>query len=297
MECYKPITDDGNILPPSNEVYSRISEAMSEKKTLMSSKHIYTHLRENRCGTLGIVKKFYGLDNPKYEDHNKENDSLFDISKTSSKGETKHHFKLFVSYRNWCEMRPNRRRMIGQKYMNFNDPWPNIISECVWDQEKIRCCFIFKIGRVSITNQARYYARFKAECKECNAVMKGRLHSKPANQKDAIFDCTVINYKPNINHIKKRPLRGALRQKLASTLVGGRKHASTWRNEEACNIMAFGDPMPPTMYSGDVLRKAKQEEADKMMSLMFPEPISNLVHAKHFHQQNVIRPFLLHLLF
>lgn len=45
---YRPIADDGKLLPPSNPVYKDISQGMKEIGCEMSPKHIYTILNQNR---------------------------------------------------------------------------------------------------------------------------------------------------------------------------------------------------------------------------------------------------------
>lgn len=45
--------------------------------------------------------------------------------------------------------------------------------------------------------------------------------------------------------------------------------------------MDIGDNIPPMLYSGTVLRKAKQEELDKRLQLSNKNPVTNLQIAMH----------------
>lgn len=51
------------------------------------------------------------------------------------------------------------------------------------------------------------------------------MYRKPNNGQDAIFDCHLFGFENQIVHIKKRQLKGSLRQKIASHLVDAKKQA------------------------------------------------------------------------
>lgn len=84
------------------------------------------------------------------------------------------------------------------------------------------------------------------------------MFKKPNDKQDAIFHCTLLNFNNQIVHVKKRQLKGSLRQKIAGHLIDARKQATVWCTEEAKRIMDFGDKDPPILYSPRVLRKAKR---------------------------------------
>lgn len=75
-EGYKTINYDENVLPPSNGIYSQISQDMLNRSSLMSKRHIYTHLKQNRCGTFSKILKFYGVT----VSLEKEDDRNFELS-------------------------------------------------------------------------------------------------------------------------------------------------------------------------------------------------------------------------
>jgi len=96
---------------------------------------------------------------------------------------------------------------------------------------------------------AKCFVRFNAICKECKAILQGKMFKKPCDGQDAIFDCNLSCFNNKIIHTKKRQLKGSLRQKIASQLVDMKKQVTIWRTEEANKIMEFGDKDPPILYS------------------------------------------------
>lgn len=185
-EGYKTIDDEGKVLPPSDKVYAQISQTMLDRGSVMSKKHIYTHLKQNRCRTLTKIWEYYGVNGP----IETEKDKSFELSDSNIVKDVSHNFQLFIAYEKWRQMKPSAKRLLGISYLNFKDPWTSIVADCIWEQQRFLCCFIFKLGRISFTNEAKYYARFKGRCNECRAKLTGRLYNKPGKEKDAIFDCS-----------------------------------------------------------------------------------------------------------
>lgn len=97
-----------------------------------------------------------------------------------------------------------------------------------------------------------------------------------------MFECSLAGVCSTFVHNKKRYLSKQLRTKVASELVDERKKATLWRIEEATRTMNYGDAEPPTLYNNSVLRKAKQEEADRRLHLKGRDPIVNLQYAKYY---------------
>lgn len=131
--------------------------------------------------------------------------------------------------------------------------------------------------------------RFNAICKECKATLNGKMLKKPHDGQDAIFDCILNGFNDQIVHVKKRQLKGFLRQKIAGHLVDARKQATAiWRIEEANRIMEFGDQNPPILFSPRVLRKAKQNELDNRLDISNCNAIQNLQIYKHIERPGSI---------
>jgi len=84
---------------------------------------------------------------------------------------------------------------------------------------KLPCAFIFKNATVFLSLNAKCFVQFNAICKECKAILQGKMFKKPCDGQDAIFDCNLSCFNNKIIHTKKRQLKGSLRQKIISQLV------------------------------------------------------------------------------
>jgi len=89
--------------------------------------------------------------------------------------------------------------------------------------------------------------------------------------------------------MKKRHLIDDRRIEVAGELIDGRKHASTWRTEEAKRLMHFDGEIPPMLYDATVLRKAKQEELNKRLNVKTNDQLVNLRIAKYTNLTGIIR--------
>ncbi|KOB61895.1 Uncharacterized protein OBRU01_25170 [Operophtera brumata] len=58
---YRTIDDGGSLLPPSNEIFQIISEKMAEKGSLITPKHVYTIINNNRAGFRDMVLKVFNI--------------------------------------------------------------------------------------------------------------------------------------------------------------------------------------------------------------------------------------------
>ncbi|CAL1678203.1 unnamed protein product [Lasius platythorax] len=79
---YRTVDDDGKIFPPSHKVYGMISEALINGGSLISPKHVYTILKNDRSGMYSAVLKAFG-GNKKYDDDSKDS-TIYDDSKDST---------------------------------------------------------------------------------------------------------------------------------------------------------------------------------------------------------------------
>lgn len=84
----------------------------------------------------------------------------------------------------------------------------------------------------------------------------------------------------DIPHRKKRHLSYNKRMNLSKELQHVR--ASVYRKIQAKSLMNLGDIQAPCLYEKTVLRKAKQEQNDKMLSVVYgTNPIINLSIMTH----------------
>ena len=265
---YRTVDDDGKVFPPIHKIYTIISEALAIKEVCISTKHIYTILRNNRNDIYSAVLQAFQIN---IEDVN-NNNSINSLSNTdlnnssTSENKTIKRFKLLISEEKWLSMKPVRQTYgrHGRNYVTLRPgEWTDVFAEKIWQQTKLPCAISFKRAKIFTKTDSKYYAQFTGKCKECNAHLVGILNNKPRKGNDIIFRCTLTGFSSNIIHKKKRQLRGLLRTKIASQLLDGNQSANVWRNKETNRLMTFEDNIPPILYDGTVLRKAKQTESDK----------------------------------
>lgn len=295
-EGYKTINDKGEVLPPAHPVYRTISEAMLNSGSCITPKYVYTIMKKDRNHIRQAVLRAYSIE-ADTEAQNKSNNSSFnktDLNDGSAREESVIKFKLIISEEKWTQIKPTKmqykcERQNKREYTSLQTgKWTHIFADNIWQQTRIPCAITFKRAKVFESNNAKCYVNFKGSCKECGAKLVGILYSKPMKGNDIIFECTLTGFSSDVKHTKKRQLRGALREKIASNLVDGNKSANVWRNEEANRIMAFNDDVPPILYDTTVLRKAKEEELDKRLQLKNTDPIENLYTAKHIRLTGII---------
>lgn len=279
---YRCLDANGKCFPPSNSMYEKISKKMMEVDTHISPKHIYTILNTDRRGIRSLLLEAFGLkNNVAHDESSKSNFSENSFECQNKLDDCKMYddkiFKLIISEKSWNDIKPVARQYNKRRYLKLKPgEWTNVLAEKIWDQTKIPCAFTFKNATVFASHNAKYFVRFHAICKECKATLRGKMIKKPQDGQDAIFDCVLFGFNNQIKHIKKRQLKGSLRQKIAGHLVDAKKQATIWRNEEARKIMNFGDQEPPILFSPHVLRKAKQNELDNRLDVVDCDPIRNL---------------------
>ncbi|KAL6417180.1 hypothetical protein ACFW04_011372 [Cataglyphis niger] len=229
---------------------------MKSLNSNISPKHIYTILNTNRRGVYHAILEAFNLKKIVDKSPEKIVDESFNLSSFDHSGQDNKVFRLIISEKNWNDIKPVARQYNNRRYLKLKPgEWSNIFAEKIWEQTKIPCAFTFK--------NATIFPSFNAK-------------SFPNDGQDAIFDCNLFGFDNQIVHIKKRQLKGSLRQKIASHLLDSKKQATIWRTEEANRIMDFGDKIPPILYSPCVLRKAKQNELDNRLGINNYDAIRNL---------------------
>lgn len=288
IDQYKVIDDAGKVLPPSHPVYTSISKAMADAGSVMSGKHVYTTIRNNRNDFYFFVKKTFLGDAEGHggsDNHHSDSGSI-DIPFSLPNNKETRKFSLVISYEKWTDIKPQKQD--GKPLTLQKNKWTNVFADKIYEQHKIPCAFVFKNSKVFDGSSAKYYVKFRAKCVECSANLEGVASQKPKSKQDIIFYCKLTNLISNFSHCRKRQLRGDKRRELAAQLVDGRKSAALWRSERVDANISFGDDIPPTIPNTDVLRKAKQEEIDIRLGLTSSDPIMNLIVAKNTTHQGVI---------
>lgn len=83
---YRTVDDDGKIFPPSHKVYGMISEALINGGSLISPKHVYTILKNDRSGMYSAVLKAFGGNKKGIYDDSKDS-TFFNVSNSTSTSE------------------------------------------------------------------------------------------------------------------------------------------------------------------------------------------------------------------
>lgn len=102
----------------------------------------------------------------------------------------------------------------NRRYLKLKSgEWSNMFATKIWEQTNIPCEFMFKRATLLPSLSAKCFVRFNAICKECKAILNGKMFKKPYDGQDALFDCTLFGFNNQVNHIKKRQLKGCLSAK------------------------------------------------------------------------------------
>lgn len=270
-EEYKVIDDNGRVLPPSNQIYKNISEAMDGNP---SAKHVYVIVKNNRNGIYDFVLTSFGLldsINQRSQDHS------FDPDISTSKNMDK--FNLKLTKEDWSMIMPEDKVYEdGRLYTTLQSGWSDIFARNIWMQFRVPCPWKFINSKIS-RKKNKTYCRLKANCNECSAKLICTLAEEPA-ENNVIFNCVIKNALPDYIHSKRRQLRGRRRALLANTLIDTKTDAISYVRTEAKTLIDFDGPYPPILPKTTVLRKAISETKNKRLGLTGSKPINNLINVK-----------------
>lgn len=227
-EEYKVVDDNGKVLPPSNKIYTRISEAMGGNPT---AKHVYTIAKNNRNGIYDMILNSFGLLNSsmQYQD-NFFNPNTLNVSEK---------FNLKFTKEDWMLIKPEASED-GQLNNIFQPGWTDIFAKNIWIQLRIPCPWTFK--KTKILGQNTMYYKIKANCNECSAKLICILNEEPDKNEDVEFNCTIKNATPGYIHKKRRQLRGQRRTLVTNNLIDTKTNAITYIRNEAKDLINFEDP-------------------------------------------------------
>jgi len=115
----------------------------------------------------------------------------------------------------------------------------------------------------------------KIICIVISFAEKKHLENEPLKLK-----ISIPNYE-NIDHTFncKRPLKGEQRKTKGKELQ--KTEGYLMQKELVNRTMAFGDKIPPHVFSTEVLRKAKQNYRDKSLGIEVNDPIKSLIELKY----------------
>ena len=133
--------------------------------------------------------------------------------------------------------------------------WTHIFADLVQNVIKSECIFSFKTYK--LRNLTSFSLSIHAYCREC----KRKLLLQCLSIDSLEFHLILEGQRKHKHKGTKRFLTGTLRAAVAEQLKS--KSAEKWRRDFISKNMKFGDDEPYNLYSGEVLRKAKQEEGLK----------------------------------
>lgn len=132
--------------------------------------------------------------------------------------------------------------------------WTDIIAKKVWQQQKFSCTISFKKHDVHLSSSARYYVSIHAICKECSALILGKIMRRPCDDVDVKIHFTAFNVEEEKHsYEKKRQLKGQRRKIVTKTLIEKKMDAITFRREEAKRLKDFGVVEPSIIPNAAVL--------------------------------------------
>jgi len=232
---------------------------MKEFNCNISPKHIYVIINENRNGYKNEILTAFSIKVDDAEVSNNISSCSVETDKSNSNNSVSKKFDIIISSEQWKNIMPVRR-LYGRrfKYVLQSD-WTNIIAEKVWQQQKFNCTISFK-KHVHLSCSAKYYMSIHGSCKECNALILGKIMRRPCDDVNVKIHFTAFNIEEG-NHLyeKKRQLRGQRRKIVTKTLIENKMDAMTFRREEAKCLKDFGDVEPSIIPDAAVLRKAKKQ--------------------------------------
>jgi len=110
-------------------------------------------------------------------------------------------------------------------------------------------------------------------CKECNALILGRIMRKPRDDVDVKLHFTAFNVEEG-NHSYEKKQR---RKIITKTLIERKIDAITFRRLKAKRLKDFGEP--PIIPKATVLRKAKEQSLLKKHGFLYANPVLNLLQS------------------
>ena len=151
-EEYRVVDDNAKVLPPSNQIYKNISEAMDSNP---SAKHAYIIVKNNRNGIYDFILASFGLVDPSLQENQ---DHSFNPNISASKNMDK--FDLKFTKEDWMIIKPQEddKKIYedGRLYVTFQPEWWDIFARNIWMQFRIPCPWTFKNSKISQKNKTTY---------------------------------------------------------------------------------------------------------------------------------------------
>jgi len=209
---YRVINENGNVFPPSNEIYGLIERAMDGNP---KAKHVYTILK-NRNGIHDSVLRAFSITLT-------TNETAMDESFNPNISSTTTIVDKFnvISPVEWLSVKPQKTIYNdGKKYNILKTEWTDLFAIKIWEESKIPCVWSFKRAKGSIKKKEKNASiKIKGKCKECNAKIIGLIENYLIKNSVITAHFIIKNYKSDFIHEKRRQLAGKRRLYIADKLI------------------------------------------------------------------------------
>ncbi|KAJ1518804.1 hypothetical protein ONE63_011579 [Megalurothrips usitatus] len=276
---------DGKLITKSDPVWNDISRTVL--KGAMSPSYIWQYLHENRWDVADVLRRARGLENP--EPPAAKRPRLSSEPRDAAVQRPKKKFLVTIPAETWSKMkpvetvakRPDRPGKFRHIWRMPPEGWSGAIVNLLWEQHFIPCPLVFKRAQVHVNNPREHYVDFEdGTCSECGAEAKGHILIKPDDNQPVQLVIVATDTR-EIPHKTRRQLRGQERRDVGQTVKS--MSCSEYRRQEGTG-KTQGAVVAPTLYSEDVLRKAKQETKRKELGLPKAESeVATIVNMKYAH--------------
>ncbi|CAG4941897.1 unnamed protein product [Parnassius apollo] len=261
----KNFMDDGKYLERNHHIWTEARDLLPK----MTVDYLWIYITKNRND---VSSRIHNV--PKLKVKNKK--KVCNISNWSM-NDNKHGLEelkgtIHFTLKQWNQFGLNLKLYKdGREYEVFEPGWTDLIYQSLWENFKIPCPFKFQSAKIK-RNTEEHFLMIKGTCIECQNNIN--IYSVNEPNGDGI-DIIVSTFDAkNVQHYKKRQLRGRTREKVANILKG--QSTYMYRRNVANQRMHFQDQEPADLFNDYVLRKAKQQQIDKELCL---EPNTNEVVA------------------
>lgn len=256
---------NGNVLPPTDKIWSVLRGKCSEKKT---EKAIYTaalrwykktsEVPESQNDSGEISEK-----NVSFETSLETSDTTLDESNTSdnrSQRKNAKKIKIKISPKVWRTIAPeentSKRKRKGshktgvRKYITLAPGlWTNVFAHEISKHDDIPCSWVFKRNKCYLSGKK--YLVFEAKCNACSASLIGELKKKPEENEHVNIDIEIFDI--DLESHTKEAKKVKLTSRAATKLYTQDKKATVIKRNLLKNTtQMFKEPTSRTMTANAI---------------------------------------------
>ena len=240
LKNYPDIFDEfGNLKNGSEEVWMSIKIALKLK---MAPQSIYIRLYHDRDMLLTNLKEHFGINSSKKFKELKLSDDYSPRYLSNPNNCTQISFRMSI---------PKNKILVEEK--KKSDDWTDVLSDELWEIQKLPCAFSFKDGYAT-----KNYFKFLGICHECKTNISGT--SENIDGEELVFNVTAFATH-GIQHKKRRQLKNKKRR-IAKKILQYKPVDNYCADEIAKVTTKF---TPPNIFDNHVIQKAREEAIDDMI--------------------------------